>query len=63
MSSIQVKAIFVGLTVLLLLASGWGYFEPFADIPGIPMLWLNPVYWFTYGLSALFFSRAEGAEA
>ncbi|KKB08532.1 hypothetical protein VE25_18655 [Devosia geojensis] len=61
--SIQLKAIFFGLTVLLLLASAWGYFELFVDAAGIPMFWLNPIYWAAYSIGALYFSRLEGREA
>jgi hypothetical protein len=61
--SIQLKAIFGGLGVLLVLASSWGFVELYIDAPKISMFWLNPLYWIAYSVGAVYFSRREGVEA
>ena len=59
--SIQIKAIFVGLAVIRILVSSWGYLERYVDAPTLPMFWLNPIYWIAYSCAAMVFSRREGA--
>jgi hypothetical protein len=61
--SIQLKAIFGGLAVLLVLASSWGFVELYIDAPTISMFWLNPIYWIAYSVGAAYFSRSGGVEA
>ncbi|KFL32583.1 hypothetical protein JP75_03305 [Devosia riboflavina] len=54
--SIQLKGIYFGLTVLLVLVTGWGYAELYVDAPRLPIFWLNPIYWLAYAAGAMFFS-------
>ena len=57
--SIQFNAIFFGLAVLLVLVTGWGYAELFADAPPLAIFWLNPAFWLAYSLAVVAQSVSE----
>jgi hypothetical protein len=59
--SIQVKAAFTGLIVVITLATGWGWLEFYADAPPLAIFWLNPLYWIAYSAAVLCFSPRDGA--
>jgi hypothetical protein len=59
--SIQLKAIFLGLAALLLLASAWGFVEMYVGAPPVSMFWLNPVYWVAYSIGATYLMWREGS--
>mgnify|MGYP001283811642 FL=1 len=61
--SLQLKAIYFGLAVLLVVVTGWGYFELYFDLPNLGMYWLNPVYWVAYSAAVVFVHRHHGAES
>lgn len=58
--SIQLRAIFVGLAVVLVVASAWGFVEMYVDATTVSMYWLNPVYWVTYAIASTYFLRRDG---
>ena len=59
--SIQIKGIMTALTVILAIATGWGFLENYADAPRLHIFWLNPIYWIAYGIATSFFTwRATG---
>lgn len=49
---IQIKAVLVGLSAILAIASIWGYLELYLDAPNLPIFYLNPIYWVFYALGA-----------
>ena len=60
--SIQVKATFGGLMVVMTIATGWGYLEMYADAPSLSIYWLNPLYWIAYSIAAVLLSSRYGAQ-
>ena len=58
--SIQIKAILLGLAVVMSLASSWGYLEAYADAAALPLLWINPIYWIAYSAGVIYFTRRDG---
>ena len=61
--SIQLRAAFVGLVVVMVVATGWGYLEFYAEAPALSIFWLNPLYWIAYGLAVPAITwRYGGAE-
>jgi hypothetical protein len=58
--SIQIKAAFVGLTVVMTIATAWGYVELYVEGPALSIYWLNPIYWLTYGVAAVTITRRYG---
>lgn len=59
--SIQIKAAFVGLTVVMTIATAWGYVELYVDqVPTLSIYWLNPIYWVTYAVAAVTITRRYG---
>lgn len=59
--SIQIKALFVALTAVMTIATGWGYLEFYADAPPLSIFWLNPLYWLAYSAGAVIFNIRYGA--
>jgi len=59
--SIQVKAAFAGLVIVLTIASGWGYLEFYAEVAPLSIYWLNPLYWIVYSIAAVIFTLRSGA--
>lgn len=51
--SIHIRALIAGLAVMLIIATGWGYLEQYADAPVLSVFWLNPIFWIAYALSAV----------
>ena len=60
--SIQIKAVMVGLAFILIIATGWGYLEAYADAPDFKLFWLNPIFWLGYGIGAIIFTRRDGGD-
>lgn len=59
--TIQMQAVLFGLAVILLIATGWGFLETYADTPRLGIFWLNPIFWLAYAAGAAIFSkRATG---
>ena len=50
--SIQMQAVFFGLATILVIATGWGFLESYADAPPLGIFWLNPIFWIAYALAA-----------
>src|SRR5688572_6350442 len=46
--SIQVKATFAAIAVVLTVATGWGFLELFAEVPALPIYYLNPLFWVAF---------------
>lgn len=61
--SIQVKAAFAGLVIVLTIASGWGYLEFYAEVAPLSIYWLNPLYWIVYSIAAVIFTLRSGAAS
>ncbi len=61
--SLEMRAIFVGLAAILVLASSWGYAELYIDGPRLQMYWLNPVYWIVYSIASTMLNYREGQKA
>lgn len=61
--SIQVKAAFVAFTIVLAIATGWGYLELYAELPTLSMYWLNPLYWVAYAVAAVVFTLRSGGTS
>ncbi len=61
--SLELKAIFAGLVIVLVAASGWGYAELYIDVPHIEMYWLNPLYWIAYSIASTTLFYREGHQA
>ena len=59
--SIQVKAAFAGLVIVLTIASGWGYLELYAEVTPLPIYWLNPLYWVAYSIASVTITMRSGA--
>ncbi len=60
--SIQIRAVFVGLSVVLVVATGWGVLELLADTPRLAIFWINPIYWIAYGLATAYFTKRETGQ-
>ena len=58
--AIQIKALLVGLVTILVVATGWGYLEAYADATDLELFWLNPIFWIAYSLGALIFTLRDG---
>lgn len=61
--SIQVKGAFVGLIVVMTIASGWGWLEFYADAPRLSVFWLNPIYWIAYSIAVVCFTPRDGSAS
>ena len=59
--SIQVKAAFAGLVIVLTIASAWGYLEFYAEVAPLSIYWLNPLYWIVYSIAVVIFTLRSGA--
>jgi hypothetical protein len=57
---IQVKAVLIGLAVVLAIASGWGWLELYADVPALPVFWLTPIFCVAYGIAATVITKRLG---
>jgi len=57
---IQMKAVMIGLFVVLCIATGWGMLEMYLDAPVLAIFWLNPIFWAGYGLSAGVMTKRAG---
>jgi hypothetical protein len=60
--SIQIKAVLAGLSLILAIASVWGYLEQYLDAPALPIFYLNPIYWLAYGVAAGILTIQAGGE-
>ncbi len=60
--SIQIRAVFAGLSAVLVVATGWGILELLANMPVLAIFWINPIYWIAYGLAAAYFTRRETGQ-
>ncbi|MFC0008506.1 hypothetical protein [Devosia nitrariae] len=59
--SVQLKAMFAGLALVMSLASSWGYLEFYAGAPELSVFWLNPIYWIAYAVAAAALTLRYGA--
>lgn len=57
---IQVKGTFIGIAVVMIIASGWGQLERLTDVPRFQVFWLLPIFWSVQGLATTFISKREG---
>lgn len=57
---IQVKSIIIGLIVVMMVITGWGLMEIYADAPALGIFWLNPVFWVAYAIAALIITKRDG---
>lgn len=57
---IQIKAMFFALATVMSIATGWGILEAYIGVPRLEILWLNPIFWASYGLSAALITKREG---
>lgn len=57
---IQVRGTFIGIAVVMIIASGWGQLERLTDAPRLPVFWLLPIFWSVQGLTTAFISKREG---
>jgi uncharacterized membrane protein (DUF485 family) len=58
--SIQIGGLMFGLTVVISIASIWGFLEYTLDVPNLPIFFLNPIYWVAYSLAVVALSiRAD----
>ena len=55
--SIQIKAVLGGLSVVFVIATGWGIVELLTDVPRLPIFWINPIYFVAYGLASILLTR------
>jgi len=44
----------VGVVVIMLVTSGWGFMEMLADAPPLPVFWIFPMYFLASGLAQQF---------
>ena len=58
--SIQIKAAFAGFAIVLVIASGWGFLEFYADVPALSIFWLNPIFWVAYAIAAVILNLRYG---
>jgi hypothetical protein len=61
--SIQIKAAFAALTLVMTVATGWGYLELLTEVPTLSIFWLNPVYWIAYSIAVVIFSSRYAAAS
>ena len=52
----------LGLVVMLVVATAWGYLEAYADAPDLKLIWLNPIFCLGYGIGAFYFTKRDGGE-
>ena len=57
--SIQVKATFAAIAVVLTVATGWGFLELFAEVPALPIYYLNPLFWVAFAVAHVILSARE----
>lgn len=57
--SIQVKATFAAIAVVLTAATGWGFLELFAEMPALPIYYLNPLFWVAFAVAHVILSARE----
>ena len=60
---VQIKALLFGAAIAMSVATGWGYLENYADVPAMPMFWLNPIFWIAYAVAGAFNAKSEGGSA
>ena len=61
--AIQIKALLVGLVTILVVATGWGYLETYADASDLELFWFNPIFWIAYSVGVLIFTLRDGGDA
>jgi len=50
-----IKSMMIGLFAVLSVSGGWGLVEMMSnDLPGIPIFWLFPMFFFVFGLASCF---------
>ena len=57
--SIHVKATFVAIAAVMTVATGWGFLELFAEVPALPVYYLNPLFWVAFALAEVALSARE----
>jgi len=57
---IQIKGLLFGLVSIMVIASGWGYLESYANASPLPVFWLNPIFWIFYALSVAILTARDG---
>ena len=57
---IQIKSIIIGLIAVMVVITGWGLMEIYADAPALGIFWLNPVFWVAYAIAALIITKRDG---
>ena len=57
---IQIKSIIIGLIAVMMVITGWGLMEIYADAPALGIFWLNPVFWVAYAIAALIITKRDG---
>jgi hypothetical protein len=61
--SIQVKAAFAALALVMVIATGWGYLEFYAGAAALSIYWLNPLYWIAYTVAVMALNLRSGAAS
>ena len=57
---IQIKSIIIGLMAVMMVITGWGLMELYADAPALGIFWLNPLFWVAYAIAALIITKRDG---
>ena len=62
LQSLQIKAMLVGLVVLLLIISTWGFLETHNAVHSLQMFWLLPIFLMTYAFSVRFLKMQNSSS-
>lgn len=55
----QIKALMVGLALILSISASWGILETILDVPQLPSLWFIVIFCFGYGITEAYFNYKD----
>ncbi len=58
--SVHRQGVWFGLAIILIVSTSWGFFERYADVTALPIFWLTPIFWISYGLATGLLSKRAG---
>lgn len=59
---VHIKGLLTGTVVIMIIATGWGYLEAYADFRTFKLFWLNPIFWTAYAAGVAYNIKRDGGR-
>lgn len=59
---LQVRAVLIGMALVMAFATVWGLLEELAATPAVPIFYIVPGFYFAYGLAYLVIAKRAGVK-